>query len=720
MDSNTLLNSGLIGLLIESAWKGVIVSLAAVPALIFLRRSSAAVRHRVLLAVFGWLLLLPLLTRVLPPIPLPVETTLDRGDGGSAFAAAPGALPVIRIVGMRAFPERTFPETVKRPGVPSRSESLWAAHGTAVLFSVWLVGVVLVLARLAVGYYRVARLMEGGSRLSGRVWRRRVRRLARKMGLRRSVPVLVAGKPIVPMAAGLRRPVILLPPEARRWVPEQTEAVLLHELAHIRRRDLLSQFASRIVCALYWFNPLVWWQHWRLRLEGEKACDDSVLAAGTRPSDYARHLLVLTRGSVLRRGDVEAVAAFPGRGHLEDRIQSILDPRRPRAGSPGLRLPVPAGLFLVLIPLSALSLTAERGEPRPDPSGFAARAPHAETANPGPATVVQDVPSPPTPPPVPKPPPPPPALENAQGPPPPPPPPPTPPPPPSPPEPDEGSFRWVVGDENFEVRFEGVEFYADFSGIAGVASGGYLRARRSRAAETQVLELRGGEGGSYTVDFRVNGQATAPGAESEAFLSQILNRLRELSEQRRRELYRTRDEMGKLGQELREDARRLAEEVGRIRWEEMAELQSEFAERFEALRHDEKFTEAFRRLEAEARRIQERVMRDLHPELLAGIREKIAHMQREFEFSAEDRERLRTSLAEARRIQEERMRDLQPDLDAMLRELAETRPNPGELLSREELAKIRAQVVEMRDRINEDVLRNIRQALEQLELEIDP
>ena len=88
---------------------------------------------------------------------------------------------------------------------------------------------------------------------------------------------------------------MLLPESANEWTMERRRSVLLHEMAHVKRRDCLVQFLGQLTCAAHWCNPAVWFAARELRRESERACDDLVLHAGTRPSDYAHDLLDMAR-----------------------------------------------------------------------------------------------------------------------------------------------------------------------------------------------------------------------------------------------------------------------------------------------------------------------------------------------------------------------------------------------------------------------------------------
>jgi hypothetical protein len=129
----------------------------------------------------------------------------------------------------------------------------------------------------------------------------------------------------MPFACGLATPTIVLPAECESWSRERRLAVLLHELAHVRRRDLLGHTLGRLVCAVYWFHPLAWTAARQLRAESERACDDLALSCGTRATDYAEHLLDIVT-SVRREATPMVALAMARRKEFEGRMLAILDP----------------------------------------------------------------------------------------------------------------------------------------------------------------------------------------------------------------------------------------------------------------------------------------------------------------------------------------------------------------------------------------------------------
>lgn len=152
----------------------------------------------------------------------------------------------------------------------------------------------------------------------------------RQLSVSRPVRLLMHSGQTIPVVWGIFRLRLLLPANARSWSAEQLQSVLLHELAHIKRRDAFSQLLVQVACALHWFNPLVWFAAWRLHVERERACDDLVLANGVPPSAYAEHLLdVATRLSTAPWTQACGLA-MARKSSLEGRLVAVLNKRSNR------------------------------------------------------------------------------------------------------------------------------------------------------------------------------------------------------------------------------------------------------------------------------------------------------------------------------------------------------------------------------------------------------
>jgi TonB family protein len=157
--------------------------------------------------------------------------------------------------------------------------------------------------------------------------------------------------PLVPMTVGVLRPRIVLPDSASEWSAELRRSVILHEKAHIARHDPVWNFVAQIARAVYWFHPLAWWALHRMHTERERACDDAVLAAGVRPSDYATHLMVCARSGARFPG---AALAMAGRSQLSSRVAAILSTSIKRDNvTLSQRSVLAAGCLALLLPLAA-------------------------------------------------------------------------------------------------------------------------------------------------------------------------------------------------------------------------------------------------------------------------------------------------------------------------------------------------------------------------------
>jgi beta-lactamase regulating signal transducer with metallopeptidase domain len=336
----------------------VLLAAAAAAGVVALRGGSAAARHLAwTLGVCG-VLALPLFSATLPgwrtPL-LPIPTA--RAAAPATFAAAPVlARPVSAIPG--AVTRTSNPARVAANPILGPSHGATARNGGGLgmaIVALYLLGVLAVLGRLAIGRWSVARLAARAEVVDDAAWTGLLRDVGWELGIGRAVRLLRGGGATMPMTWGIAHPAVLLPAEAAEWPEARRRVVLMHELAHVARHDCLTQTLAAAACALYWFHPAAWYAARRLRVERELACDDRVLQAGTRARDYALHLLEVARAFRPARlaGTVAVSMARPSQ--LEGRLLAVLDGVRDRRMPGRAAASAAAALALALVlPLAAI------------------------------------------------------------------------------------------------------------------------------------------------------------------------------------------------------------------------------------------------------------------------------------------------------------------------------------------------------------------------------
>lgn len=208
----------------------------------------------------------------------------------------------------------------------SVGSSIVGAALVRALFVFYIAGVAVVLVPTAVALARARSRLRRAKGVHGGRWERALGEVSAVLGITRDVRVFVDVTATIPMTWGFVRPVVILPRAATMWTDEQLRIVLMHELGHVRARDWLFNLVGRIACALYWFHPGVWWVVRELRADCELACDDRVIAAGVRRSDYAE--LLLSAATALRPArSMGAALALSERRGLRARLIAVLDTR---------------------------------------------------------------------------------------------------------------------------------------------------------------------------------------------------------------------------------------------------------------------------------------------------------------------------------------------------------------------------------------------------------
>ncbi len=205
--------------------------------------------------------------------------------------------------------------------------SSWAIY----IFAAWAVGAGLLLLQLSVALWRVRQLRRNCSDLVIADLDPAVAQILQDFGTSRRVKLCASNELTVPAAIGFFRPAIVF----SAWLlpqlsAEEIKVILLHEQAHLYRWDQWTNLAQKIVKAVFFFHPAVWWIENRLALEREMACDDIVLAQTASPRAYASFLISFAEKLQNARGLALAQALVSRLRQMSVRVEQILDVRRPR------------------------------------------------------------------------------------------------------------------------------------------------------------------------------------------------------------------------------------------------------------------------------------------------------------------------------------------------------------------------------------------------------
>ena len=288
------------------------------------------------------------------PLALDAESGPNLDSVGASGSHAPPALGVLPVGDTQAASDAREPArpagqdgpvgrtTEARQARPLRLGSVYEA-----LAGIWIAGGLILSAMLAASHWQVSRIRRQAAEAGPSVLER-CAALAQRLGVR-CPAVLVSGAAGSPFLTGLWRPAIVLPTRSGGRVAV-SEAVLVHELAHLKRCDCLWNLSARLLCALAWWQPLSWLLARRLEEASDELCDDYVLCGVGEPAAYARELSLLAEQFVPAPAEVRAGAGVvPFRSSVGRRVARILDRRRARV----LRLSALATLGVSVLAVAA-------------------------------------------------------------------------------------------------------------------------------------------------------------------------------------------------------------------------------------------------------------------------------------------------------------------------------------------------------------------------------
>jgi uncharacterized protein (TIGR03435 family) len=291
--------------LVHFVWQGAALAAAAALALRLCRSQSAPVRYAIACGALATMLLGVVATTALVDAP-----ASGVQNARASLRTTPNEVDVLLPIPIHEA---------------SSASPVWSARRVEALLpwivATWFVGVAFLLARAGARWWRVRRLHQFALTTMCSSWQTVGNRLAGRLGLDRVIRIVEFPHVDVPMVIGCLRPIVVLPIAAMSQLnAAQVEAILAHELAHVRRHDYLVNLMQTLAETLLFYHPAVWWLSARIRDERENCCDDIAVALCGDPVVYAAALAELEEW---RSGELTLVAAATG-GSLLNRVRRIL------------------------------------------------------------------------------------------------------------------------------------------------------------------------------------------------------------------------------------------------------------------------------------------------------------------------------------------------------------------------------------------------------------
>ncbi len=328
--------------LLDASIKSLLLLVLSTIVCWMLVRASAATRHWVWASTMIGLLLMPACALLLPEWRvLPSWLSLESRIEQQLIVNKPIAInlpasddPVLsQQTPAPEYANYTPPTVYPSATDPTATMPIPMRLSASLLLSVWGIGCLLCLIPIAISLLRLRqteRVYKDGSPLPQRLLRR-ITKIAGELGI--GVPRVIVGPTgVMPMVWTFGESRLLMPADTEQWTTTRLDAVLMHELVHLKRRDPTWFLVGLLARAVNWFNPLAWYAVHRLRIECERACDDHVLRMGVDAADYATHLLALSTSVRALSGTGSIALAMATKLNVENRIVSILNEKANRCG----------------------------------------------------------------------------------------------------------------------------------------------------------------------------------------------------------------------------------------------------------------------------------------------------------------------------------------------------------------------------------------------------
>lgn len=298
--------------LLHFVWQGALI--AALTALGLFALQNARAQTRYLLACAALLLCI-----AVPVAHIVQATGVTPGESGLAAQMVPGrADTILQLSHTAALKDNAFWHS---------AEVEDALHSSVPLVvSIWALGVALMALRMGVGLLWVRQRVRHGTQQGNAQWQTRLNELARRMGIFRTIRLGISDQIASPVTAGWWRPIVIVPAALLTGMPpDLLEALLAHELGHIKRFDYLVNLLQSAIEILLFYHPAVWWLSRQIRIEREQIADD---LAASMLGEPRRLALALSELEQFQFSPPQLAQAAHG-GNLMSRIKHLIRPELP-------------------------------------------------------------------------------------------------------------------------------------------------------------------------------------------------------------------------------------------------------------------------------------------------------------------------------------------------------------------------------------------------------
>ena len=340
----------MLELFIDVTLKGAVICAVASVATLLLRRSSAFTRNMIWVFALVGLILLPVFSLVSPVWNLPILPELGSWGSGSYSPEVVKSEPAM-------FVGPVLPASASS-GSPALTEDALAGGlpWYAWCMLAWLAGGLMYLGWWMFSQVGVRHLVKD-AQPANESWSQLLETVTGELDLHRQVRLLESWRIKAAITVGIFNPIVVVPADTRDWPANRRRLVLSHELAHVKRWDTLIEAFALLVTVVYWVNPFVWFAVRQLRIERERDCDNAVLSAGAKPSDYAELLLNIAADLGGSAKPIWRMSTISQSSNLKDRLMSILNQKINRSQGSRRSAVLTGALVLALaLPISTSGL----------------------------------------------------------------------------------------------------------------------------------------------------------------------------------------------------------------------------------------------------------------------------------------------------------------------------------------------------------------------------